>query len=646
MQEEFFTTCTRDCPDSCSVLVTVKDGRVVGHRGNPAHPITRGFLCSKGHRYLERFASQQRLLYPERRSANGSFERVSWDEALTLLAQKLAVARDTHGPCSVLALSYSGMRGWVARVLWRLFFAHFGGATFTHGGLSLEPADAAQQLDFGGPGAHAPQDMVNARGFVAWGRNLVVTRQHWMPFIKEAQRQGAPLFVVDPLRTATAKLADRHLQLRPGSDAALALGVGRLLLERGAFDQDFASFHTNGFDAYVALLRSRSLAEVAHETGLRTTDIEALAALYAQTHPVATFVGLGPSNHEDGGRSTRLIDALAALSGHVGVSGGGVNTDFDSSVGLNLEVLASAPQCESRSLCLARLGAELSAATQPPISVGIIAGSNPVASAPDSHLVRESLRNLDFLCVIDQFRTATAQIADLVLPCTTYLEADDLVTAYGHAYLGLTRQVVKPLGQAKPDPEIFQLLAERLGFGSALAGEPNLWIRRLLTHLNTDGVTLERLQAGPCRNPKVPTVAFAGRTFATLSGKLELLTEHTTIPWPKGALRLVATKTRELHNLQVTSPSDLPEQPVVRVHPNVLSKLGIVDGDPAVVESRVGRVAVKAVADAELLEDVLLFNPALWQGDALGVNQLREARTTDIGQAAAMHATAVTLRRP
>jgi anaerobic selenocysteine-containing dehydrogenase len=276
--------------------------------------------------------------------------------------------------------------------------------------------------------------------------------------------------------------------------------------------------------------------------------------------------------------------------------------------------------------------------------MGWIAGVNPASSAPDTHRVKEGLRSLEFLVVVEQFMSATAELAHLVLPCTTYLEMDDLVTAYGHNWIGLTNKVVPPQGEAKSDGEIFQLLAQRLGFGPALAGEPRLWIQRMLGNLAAEGVSLERLKERSYRNPRAAPIPFAERRFGTPSGKFEFITAFSSLPTVMdGSFHLVATKTRRMINSQIL-PEDLPQEPVVRINPTVLSERGFADGDRAWIVSKVGKVKARLTADEKVRRDVVLFNPALWQGDPCGVNQLREAFLTDLGNSAAMHQTRVFLR--
>jgi anaerobic selenocysteine-containing dehydrogenase len=640
------TTCNRDCPDACGIVAEVEGGRIVSHRGDPEHGITRGFLCHRGRHYLDRFYSPDRITHPLRRDGDG-WRRVSWDEALDEIAGRLVRCRDRDGAASVLVVSYSGITGLVAKQLGRIFWRHFGGVSLTEGGLSVEATHAAQHLDFGAPATHSPEDLANARGFAIWGKNVAVTRPHVLPFINAARKKGAPVHVVDPVRCSMAQRADRHHQLRPGTDAWLALGVGRVLVERGAYDRDFVEAHTVGFEAYERLVTSVDLDRVARITDVDRARIEELAELYAaSTRPLATMIGLGPSYWRGAGVAVRLIDALAAVSGNLGVAGGGAHTDTEGQDGMDLSLPEGTPRVKNRRLLLPRLGQAILEASAPPIRVGWIAGANPAATAPDTGRVVEALRSLDFLVVVDQFMTASAAEAHIVLPCTTYLEMDDLITAYGHHWIGLCRQVVPPRGEARSDVAIYQALARRLGFGEALEGAPSTWIRRLLGSLAADGVTPEALAERPLRNPRCAAVPFADRRFATASGKVELVDAAGAMPEPpvleEGELFLVATKTLRMVNAQING-SDVADEPVVRVNPRALAERRIGAGQVAWLVSPVGRVRVRIEGDEATRPDVALFNPAAWRGDLQGVNQLRVAALTDIGKGAAMHETRVRL---
>ncbi|MBT4526574.1 MAG: molybdopterin-dependent oxidoreductase [Deltaproteobacteria bacterium] len=644
MVEEIRTVCNRDCPDSCSIVATVKNGKIVKHKGDPKHGVTRGFLCYRGNHYLDRLYSDDRILHPLRRTGKG-WERISWDDALDLMTEKLCHFRKQYGAHSVTYISYSGIRGQVAQVMARTFWDHFGGVTQMRGGLSVEACYEAQVSDFGDECTPTPEDLANSDAFIIWGKNVAITRVHCWPFIKAARKRGAPLVVIDPVRCRTAERADLHLALKPGSDGMLAIGIARILLKKEQFDKAFVEKHCANFLAYRKLILSISMQDVINATGISLENIEKVAALYLSKKPLATLIGLGPSYWKQGVESVRLIDALAAMTGNIGISGGAVHTDINGGAGLDHSILTPPLKNEHRSIMLPKLGDEILSTTNPQIKMGIVAGANPAATCPDTGRVLEALNSLEFLVVIDHFKTATAEAADLFLPCTTYLEMDDLVTAYGHHWLSLSQAVIPPLGEAKSDVSIYKALAERLGFGEALTGEPSEWIDRMLAPLNKQGINREALITQPMLNPAHNPIPFVDRKFRTPSGKFEFITEfdHKTIVGPSdNQLYFIATKTLKMVNAQINT-EDLPSEPRVKAHPDTIFRFGLKSGDLIVVESNVGSVIAIIDADDDIHPEVLLFNPATWKGDLQGVNQLRESHISDIGEAAAMHETLVTL---
>jgi anaerobic selenocysteine-containing dehydrogenase len=646
MTEKIRTVCNRDCPDSCSIIATVENGKIVTHKGDPKHGVTRGFLCYRGNHYLNRLYSKDRILVPQRKTKKG-WERISWNDALDLMAEKLLHYRKTFGALSIAYVSYSGIKGQVARVVRRIFWDRFGGVTLMRGGLSVEACLAAQVLDFGDECTHAPEDLANSDAIVIWGKNVAITRVHCWPFIKEARKRGALLVVIDPVRCRTAEKADLHLAIKPGSDGMLAVGIARLLLEKEQVDREFIENHSANFQHYREMILSIPMQEVLNATGVSLDTIEKVADLYANTKPLATMIGLGASYWKQGGASVRLIDALAAMTGNIGISGGGAHTDIDGGAGLDQSLVNSPLKNKHRSILIPKLGDEILATTNPQLKMGIVAGANPAATCPDTGRVREALDSLDFLVVIDHFMTATAESADLFLPCTTYLEMVDLVAAYGHHWLSLGQAVIPPLGEAKSDTTIFKRLAEKLGFGDALNGDESKWIDHLLEPLNKHGITREALIEHPILNPEHPPVPFTDRKFRTISGKYEFVTKFNHKIHHKSSnnqLHLIATKTLKMMNAQINM-EDLPSDPRVQAHPETIARFGLCAGELVVVKSRVGSVTATIEGHDDVLPEVLLFNPAAWKGDLQGVNQLRESHLSDMGEAAAMHETMVTLHK-
>ena len=438
--------CPLDCFDVCGLLAEVENGRVVGLKGDPAHPLTRGRICVKGKKLLERLYHPQRLRQP-RLKENGRWKSLSWEAAIDLLAQRFSHAIRSHGLQSILYYADSGYGGLIKSVD-RLFFDHLGGVSVPRGSLCWSAGIAAQRYDFGDVRGHAFQDLANTGCILIWGRNPVATNPHCVPFLQQARQQGAYLAVIDPLKTLSAAQADLHLQPRPGTDGALALGMAHHLLATDRIDRQFIAEHTLGFERFRESLRDFSPADAAAITGLPQDVICRLAERYAERSPATIIIGMGLQRYANGGNTVRGIDALAALTGNIGRPGGGVNFAnrsiapwIDRTGGTGPRLPAHAP----RTFPLARMARFLASADNPPIKVAMFAKANPLVQMPDIGALERALARVPFKVVIDMFMTDTARAADLVLPCTSILEEEDLVySSMFSPYLNYAGRAVAP----------------------------------------------------------------------------------------------------------------------------------------------------------------------------------------------------------
>jgi len=462
MPRVVYSACPHDCPDACSVLVTVEDGRAIKIEGNPDHPVTRGFLCGKVAKYLDRVYSPDRLLYPMRRvaakgvSGEGAFERISWDEALDEIACKLGAAAAEFGPESILPFSYSGTLGQIhGNGMDRRFFHRLGASQLERticseaGGVGLASVNGAKY-------GVEPEDFRHSRYIIAWGANIHGNNIHLWPFVEEARRNGAKLVVIDPFRTRTARVADWHLAIRPGTDVALALGLMRCIIEGDLYDKAYVDAYTVGF----AELRQRAAEytprKVAEITGLAADDIERLAREYATTRPSAIRLNYGVQRSENGGMAVRAVSMLPAITGAWKERGGGLTLSTSGAFALNKRALRRddfmtvALGRAARSLNINELGKVLTDETlAPPVKALFVYGCNPAAVCPNHNLVVEGLRRTDLFTVVhEQFLTDTTDYADIILPAATFLETKDLVTSYGHMHLQLADQAIAPLGES------------------------------------------------------------------------------------------------------------------------------------------------------------------------------------------------------
>jgi anaerobic selenocysteine-containing dehydrogenase len=646
------TTCNRDCPDTCTLLVTVEDGRPTGLRGAPDDPVTRGFLCERTGRFLDRQNDPQRFTRPMCR-VDGRLVAIGWDEALDLAAERLLAIREASGPAAVLHYRSGGSLG-LLKHLADLLFERFGPVSVKRGDICSGAGEAAQELDFGLAESHDLFDLLNSRTIVLWGKNVHTSSVHLLPVLREARRRGAVLIGIDPVRTRAAELCELFLQPRPGADFGLAMGVARWLLDHDAVPED-AARGCDHFDEFVALARRRTLEEWAGEADVDPGDVEQLAERYGRGGPSAILVGWGLGRRLNGSATVRALDALGAISGNLGVPGGGVSFYFGRRTPFDLSFLGGL-EVAPRSLAEARLGRELLDARDPPVRAIWVTAGNPVSMLPDSGAVRAGFQRSEFNVVVETHPTDTTDCAHLVLPTLTLLEDSDVLGAYGNHWLRVSEPAVAAPGAAgavQPDPDgegprhelhILQGLARRLGLGEVLEGGIDAWKRRLLSRLAPAGVDLDRLRERPRRNPFVGDVLFADGRVATPSGRVNLLTEAARPPVEVESeypLTLLATSTPKAQSSQwsVVLP---PGPPEVRVHPDAAG--GLADGEECWLESRVGRLAVVVRHDHDLRRDVALMPKGGMLRDGRCSNLLVAAVETDQGGGAAYYDELVALR--
>jgi len=630
------TTCNRDCPDACSIVATIEDGKVTRLQGDPDHPITRGFLCYRTSHFLPTQYSPERLTSPMLRQPDGSFAAIGWDQALDLCAQRLRTIRAESGPAAIFHYRSGGSLG-LLKHLSDYFFEKFGPVTIKRGDICSGAGDAAQMTDFGEEDSHDLHDLLESKSILIWGKNVHVSSPHTLPVLREARKRGAHLTMIDPVHHQTASLCDEVLAPRPAGDFALAMGIARLLFEHDWIDPEAANY-CDHLDEFRALAMSRSVAEWCKDADVPQKQALGVAVRLGLGQPCAILVGWGMGRRKAGGAIVRALDALAAITGNLGVAGGGVSFYYKRRGAFDVSFIQGA-EVAPRTLCEPLFGPELLAAQDPPVRMVWITAGNPVAMLPESSTVAESLRTREFVVVVDSFMTDTARLAHLVLPTTTLLEEDDIVGAYGHHYLGTARPVVAPPPGCKSDLEIAQLLAARLDLAEVMAGTPREWKERLVApKLAPHGVTVEKIDTGYVRNPLATKVLFAGRKFATPSGKVNLLTSAPPAEATAGAradfpLWLMSLSTADAQSSQWSRKQT--GLPVVTVHPDAAS--GIPDGGLGRLESAIGTLDVRVAHDPEQRNDVALVPKGGHVKDGRSANTLIRAATTDIGEGGALY---------
>jgi anaerobic selenocysteine-containing dehydrogenase len=461
------TACPLDCPDCCSLAVTVERGRIRQIDGSHLAPSTDGYICGKVRRFDRRVYSEERLLFPAvRRGTKGrsDWTRITWDEALDLVAEKMREAARTHGPEAVLPFYYGGSNGLLTNELEDArLFRRFGASRLART-VCAAPTSAAATALYGKMAGVAYPDYAEAKLIVIWGANPSASGIHIVPYIKKAQQNGARLVVIDPRRTALARHADLHLPVRPGTDLPVALALLERFFSTGRADAAFLAQHTSGAEGLRAAASGWTFERAAAEAGVATADLETLFEWYAGTSPAVIRCGWGQERNRNGGGATMAILALPAVAGKFGVRGGGYTMSNSAAWGIKANDLVGVPVAPSREINMNRLGRVLLEEQRPPVTTLFVYNCNPLATMPDQNRVRQGLEREDlFTVVFDQVMTDTARYADLLLPATTFFEHYDVAKGYGAYHLHTVRPVIEPIGESRPNHEVFRDLGVRLG---------------------------------------------------------------------------------------------------------------------------------------------------------------------------------------
>jgi len=574
MKQVVKAACPHDCPDACGVLITVEDGRATRIQGDPEHPVTRGFLCAKVAKYLDRVYSPERVLHPLRRiapkgpeiggrkrcSETGSatageavWQRVSWDEALDEIASRFRVIANEFGSEAILPYSFGGTLGALNSASMDRRFFHRLGASQLDRTICSAAGEAGLESVLGIKLGTEPEQFVHSKYIIAWAANIHANNVHLWPFIAEARRNGAKLVVIDPYKTRTAGCADWYLPINPGTDAALALGLMHVILGEGLHDLEYLSKYTLGFEQLQEKVKEYPPERVAQWTGIGAEDIRQLAQEYATVRPSVIRLNYGVQRSENGGMSTRTIAMLPCVIGSWKEPGGGLQLSTSGAATFNTKALKrsdlmnTALGREARTINMVELGRALNSVDDPPIKALFVYGSNPAAVCPHHNSVVRGLLRPDLYTVVhEQFLTDTADYADIVLPATTFFEHKDLQKAYGHYYVQVSNPAIAPLGECRSNVDVFRALAERMGFQEGCFRESlddmidlalesdNPWMQALSRGRLEQGPVRLNFSGqgsggeGPVLEPKAnptPFLPFAEGKFHTPSGKAELYSE-------------------------------------------------------------------------------------------------------------------------
>jgi anaerobic selenocysteine-containing dehydrogenase len=711
MKEMVHAACPHDCPDACGVLITIEDGRATRIQGDPAHPVTRGFLCAKVAKYLDRVYSPDRVLYPFKRVApkgpvagrdtagsGRTFRRISWDEALQEIATRFHNITAEFGPEAILPYSYGGTLAVLNGASMDRRFFHRLGASQLERTICSAAGEAGLESVLGVKLGTEPEQFRHSRYIIAWAANIHGNNVHLWPFIAEARRQGARLVVIDPYRTRTAACADWHLQINPGTDAALALAMMHVIVGEGLHDPDYVSRSTVGFEQLRAKVRDYPPERVEQWTGIAAADITRLAREYATVRPAVIRLNYGVQRSEGGGMATRAVAMLPCITGSWKEVGGGLQLSTSGGYGLNKDALSRSDLMTkalgrtARIVNMVELGKALNTLEDPPVKALFVYNSNPAAVCPNHNQVVRGLKRTDLFTVVhEQFFTDTTDYADLVLPATTFFENKDLQAGYGHYYLQMSDQAIEPLGESRSNVDLFRALAERMGFEDdcfsdsledmmdQVLGSKNPWLagidrQRLQRegHVRlTFGVDREPGGAGqsPALTQAEPLpsffLPFAQGNFPTPSGKAELYSETLKArgldpvvefrppeesrhsPSAKAfPLELLARKADNFLNstfANLRSVAGMEEVGLLEMNQADARQRGIVDGDTVRAFNPRGEILLQARVDGRVQSGVVaarLHWAKLTPGQR-NINVLTSEKLTDLGNSATFYSVLV-----
>ena len=667
------TVCAHDCPDMCSLLVHVEDGRITRVQGDPDQPFTAGFVCTKVSREHELVHSPERLAQPLRRTGakgSGAFAPIAWDEALDDITARWRRIIETDGPLGILGYCYSAHQGVFNRGLLLGLFHALGTTRLIAGTVCDSCSDAAWEATLGGVGGADPESVLQSDLVIAWSADLVTTNVHFWAKVEEARRGGAKLIVIDPRRSRTAAQADWHLAPRIGTDAALALGVMHVLVRDGLCDRDYLARETVGFDRIEREVLPRfSPARTEAITGIDAAAIERFARAYGRARAPFIRLGWGMSRSAQGGAAIRAVALLPGVTGAYARPGGGALLATSPGFGFSLDVIRkpSGP-ATTRTVNHSRLGDALLHLDHPPIRALFVAGNNPAVTCPDAAAVRRGLARDDLFTVVHApFLSDTARYADIVLPAATFLETEDFYRAYGAYYMQFGPRAIEPVGQAWSNLRLAQELARRLGVRDAVfAMTTDQMLRALWSDARGPAAAVDPGSVRGAGPIKVHANG-GGQRFATPSGKLEFYSAHLAAqglpPMPDWAPDAVETADAARWPLRLlTAPGYYQSHtafsanerlrgrqgpPVAVLHPSEAARRTLRDGDPVELYNDLGAVGLVLKVSDEVPAGVVLVPGQRPAGEARHgtVNLLCADRYTDLGEGATYQSTFLEVRR-
>lgn len=646
--------CPRNCYDTCAILASVKNGKIVNISGDPLHGYTKGKLCAKGYSYIRRVYSRDRIKYPLRQVGRGTgrWRRISWDEALEMICAQILKLKDSYGSTLPLCLNkYSGNFGLLNFAMEGLFNS-LGPTTQVLGSPCWSAGLDAQHLDFGNNYNSDPENIEKAKLIILWGVNPVYTAVHSLPYIYQAQEQGAKVIVIDPIYSATAKKADWYIQIRPGQDGRLALALAKIIVENGKEDPEFLTGYSLGWQQYVDYLQSIDVRKTAGECGIKLDVINELAGLLMNFFPTFIWIGFGLQRYKNGGQNVRAIDALGALTGNLGKAGGGVHfANLRTWKLFNYNFLKTTFQ--NRYLNINQFAGELLETKAPPVKMLWISNRNLFRQDANINKLVKAIKNIDLIVTAEQFMTDSVHYSDIVLPTTTFFEEMDIVPSYWHHWIALNEQAIPPCHEAKSDLEIAALISQKLNElrpGISSFPEKKSEEYFLDQEFNPETYSLlginhwSALKEAPVR-ANIPAIAWQDYKFETPSKKYEFYSEkaekagcpalpitiNALMPDKKYPFRLLSPHSQHSLNSQFVNIDwimSLKQEPVVFINSKSAKAKNIPTGSMVRIFNENGEISIKAMLVENIPPDLLICHQGI--GNTT-INKLLKEELTDMG---------------
>ncbi|MHC1704638.1 MAG: molybdopterin-dependent oxidoreductase [Tenuifilaceae bacterium] len=671
--KEYITACPRNCYSTCSFKVFVDNGKVVNIAPNPDNLATPEGICLKGISYVERANSPDRIIYPHKRNANGSFSRISWDEALDTIVSKLDYFKKEFGQQSVLFYAASGMSGLLNEFSGKFWREIYGGATTVYGNLCWPAGLEATRLTLGENKHNVPWDLENAKLIILWGKNSAESNIQEMIPVGNSLDNGGKLIVVDPRRTDSTQRAELLIQPYPATDAALALTISNILIANDWIDHDFIEKYVHGFQEFKNSIQNCTLEWASSITSVPAELIFKMAWMIGNIKPMTLIPGYGMQRYTNGGQTTRALLTLSVLTGNIGKPGACWHyANLQSFVFDDvLEPLCYYPPDKPdgiirRAISTARLGEDMLKLNDPPLKMIWVERGNPISQNPDTNRVLKAFRSLEFRVVVEQFFTDTALEADIVLPAKNMFEQSDIIGSYWNPYIQLRQKVVEPAGEVKPETEIYYLLAQKMGFSkeqldNILLPPGDEAVESYISNKvkQIPGLTLEKLKQGPFLASSIQQIAFSDFDFKTQSGKIELFSEEANQKWGVNPLP-------SYEKAIEVSPSLNTDYPLVLMSPNTKNRIHsqfgnlkiikMISGDPVLFinssdakERRIkngdkvkvfnsrGELIIKSKLTYSVRKGCVVIPNGWWKNQGGDLNVLSAGRETDMGHGSAFH---------